>query len=516
MKRTTLLVLAFTLLAFLLRAYHLDFQSLWRDEVDAIRFARSPWPELIATFTGPGWNGPLYFFVLRYWLALAGSSEFSLRYFSLFFGVLTVPLSYILGRRWLGQRSPGDVPPTSPDLSPQHRPSAFVGVWTALLMAVSPYLVWYSQEGKMYALVLALGILSMYLYRRALDEGRWWWWAGHVLVTSLGLYTHILMALLIPTQALLFILGWPRYRAHWRGWLVDMLCLTLPYLPLATWQMPLLLSGFQTGHPFYPLGDMVSILFSAYAQGILSPLYPLSHVVMAFLCLAGILALVKVENDLSRAMGNQGPPPSTHQEQAQADNRRRLEELLVYLTVPVLAVYLVSLRMPVFTDRYLIWVAPAFYLLAARGLAAIRARSGLVFALVLALALTGNLVTWWTQVHTPIKSDFRAAARYFAAHRQGDELVIFQIPYVRYTFEYYFHDEYRWAEGLYTNYGMSEEEVDRLMQAMVAGYEEVWLVASEMEMWDQRGLVKRWLDTHGQVMDRADFTRVTLVHYKIR
>ena len=64
------------------------------------------------------------------------------------FGVLAVPLTYILGRRLLG---------------------TMVGLVGALLVAISPHLVWYSQEAKMYSAVLALGLLAIYALRRALE-----------------------------------------------------------------------------------------------------------------------------------------------------------------------------------------------------------------------------------------------------------------------------------------------------------------------------------------------------------
>jgi len=85
-------------LAFALRVIGLDGQSLWRDEVDAIRFAQSSLPDLLRTFVTPGQNGPLYFLLLRPWLSLAGRSEFALRFLSLLFGVLAVPLTYRLAR----------------------------------------------------------------------------------------------------------------------------------------------------------------------------------------------------------------------------------------------------------------------------------------------------------------------------------------------------------------------------------------------------------------------------------
>jgi hypothetical protein len=82
------------LLAFAIRIYRLDFQSLWRDEVDAIRFAQRSLPEIAADFLEIGHNGPLYYLLLHFWIRLAGTSEFAVRFFSLMFGTLTIPLVF--------------------------------------------------------------------------------------------------------------------------------------------------------------------------------------------------------------------------------------------------------------------------------------------------------------------------------------------------------------------------------------------------------------------------------------
>jgi len=80
------------------------------------------------------------------------------------------------------------------------------------------------------------------------------------------------------------------------------------------------------------------------------------------------------------------------------------------------------------------------------------------------LALVGVAVAGdYEQATTPIKSDVRGAARTFEAHRAPGDLVIFQIPYLRYTFDYYDPHPYEWAEGLFTNYGMSDADVDARM-----------------------------------------------------
>ena len=471
-----LVLLTIVLLAFAVRVYHLDFQSLWRDEMDAIRFAQDSPSALLANFTRAGWNGPLYYLLLRPWLAVAGDSEFALRFFSLLWGVLAVPLTYAVGRRLLA-------PPPA--------------ILASLLVALSPYLVWYSQEGKMYALILALTLLSVYLYVQALERGGFWRWAGHVSVTSLCLYVHVLAALIVPVQALLFIAWWPHYRARWRGWLVAMAALTLPYLPLALWEIPTLLSGFTTGHEFVPLPRMLNTLLVAFAQG----LWPAGNwlaiaifVLFVFLLLAGAT--------LSGMEGYRG-------------GVRAVVALLLWLCVPIAGVYLISLKMPIFLDRYLIWIGPAFYLLIARGVIEVGRRSRwLAAAILITLVVLNSHGLWW-QAHTPIKSDFRAAAAYVRQHRTPDELIIFHISYVRHTFEYYYGDSSPYADGIPTDANTTEAWLDAVMKAQTRGYDAVWLCYSEATMWDKREMVKAWLERNGRRTHHAVFTRVEVSRYEL-
>jgi len=465
-----LVLLTIVLLAFTVRVYHLDFQSLWRDEMDAVHFAHDSLSTLLSNFTRAGWNGPLYYLLLRPWLAVAGNSEFALRFFSLLWGVLAVPLTYVVGRRLLAP-------------SPAIRAS--------LLVALSPYLVWYSQEGKMYALVLALALLSVYLYVQALERGGFWRWLGHVVVTSLCLYVHVLAALIVPLQALLFVVWWPRYRARWRGWLAAVAALTLPYLPLALWEIRILLSEFTTGHKFVPLPQMLNTMLLAFAQGLWPVHNWLTIGVFVFLLLAGAIL-----------------PEKTN-------GWRITVTLLLWFFFPVVSVYLISLKMPIFLDRYLIWIAPAFYLLTARGVIEIGRRSRLLAAVVLVTLVVLNSRALWWQAHTPIKSDFRAAAAYVRQQRTPDELIIFHISYVRPTFEYYYGDSSPYADGIPTDANTPEARLDAAMKAQTQGYDAVWLCYSEATMWDEREMVKAWLERNGRRTHHAVFTRVEVSRYEL-
>jgi mannosyltransferase len=490
-------------LAFALRVMGLDFQSLWRDEVDAVRFASKPLSGLLHTFVEPGQNGPLYYLLLRPWLELAGDGEFALRFFSIIFGVLAVPLFYRLARRLF------------PRLST-------IALLAALLAATSPYLIWYSQEGKMYTLVVVLVLLSMDNYLAALEQGGWHHWLVYVLVTSVAFYVHLIAALVIPAQVLVFFLQDRVVRiARWRPWLASMAALTMPYLPLLIWQAPLLLQPAQTGFRFVPLHDIFFSLAVNYSLGVIQgPTVWFLALFVALLLAAGLLG-----------WGHGFP-------------RASLAILACWLLVPVLSFFLITLNHPLYTARYLIFVLPAYLLLLASGMVAVAQRSRLLAGLLLVAVLMVSGRSVWLQARVPLKADFRAATRYLTDRWEFDDLVLFQIPYGRYSFEYYLSVQptvadalqfergedyciflpsvvggnkgnYRWADGLYTNTGMTPAVVDRHMTKVVAGSRVVWLVATEVPLWDEQDLVRGWLEDHAMLTEEAQFVRVTVYRYEL-
>jgi len=521
-RRTLVLLTLLTLLAFSLRVLSLDAQSMWRDEIDTLCFALDFWdtlkhsvahaqtgpiapsdehpycqptpglsradpangplPTLRALLTLPGWNGPLYTLAMRPWIGLSGYSSFALRYSSLLFGLLAVPLTYALGRRLLG---------------------AAVGLWGATLITLSPHLVWYSQEAKMYGAILALSLLALYGLRRAVDsaDGGARWWALTVGATTLALYTHILTALLIPLLVALALIWWPRTRRHRKAALVTLACLTWPYLPLLAWQARnwLLPARRATLFTVGRLDAMLESTFNGWgSQFIGEPWATLVLAGLGGLALCG-LAWVWLTDDTSRWRA-----PLT---------------LLTWALLPFLGIWLISTRQPIFTNRYLIWAAPAFYLLSAAGATAL-ARRGRGWMLVagglLALVFVGDGRALQYQATRPLKPDFRAAAAYLEERYQPGDLIIFHLSYVQSNFDYYYTGDYHGWGAPAPAGGMPGGDLDSAMHTNTSGYRVVWLVLSEPAMWDPQGLVKAWLDEHALAPPGEQaFVHVSVYRYEL-
>ncbi len=215
---------------------------------------------------------------------------------------------------------------------------------------------------------------------------------------------------------------------------------------------------------------------------------------------------------------------------------RRYLLLLTWLLAPIAEIYLLSLRQPIFTDRYLIWIAPAAMMFLALGIQtvyrhALTLRTAIMWGLV-AYVLAFWLYVGWQQKILPMKYDLRAGMTYVARQRTPGALLILQIPHLEYAYRYYTSDfgprpfagsEPRlapWASGLWTNNGFpdakAQQEAAQQMERMTAGFTDVWVIRSEVEMWDARHLMDRWLDAHAELVKQADFTGVQVRDYRLK
>jgi len=358
----------------------------------------------------------------------------------------------------------------------------------------------------MYALVVAVALASLLALESAIRHGGPIRWIAYVISTMAGFTSHILLTLLLPVQVLFFLLNWSRSRQRWKGALAAVVCFALPFLLLQRWLWKLWHSPtFDPGFPYVPLPAMFTQLLYGFTLGVLGQPGVWGLTPWLFLLLAGVTLSVWEHNseeavERTARWGKQG--------------WRLRSQLLIWLLLPPLLLWIVALiRFPVFTDRYLIWTGPAFYALIALGLLTVVVRSRVVFLISLVTVLGLNSYAIWTQSHHILKSDFRSAAAYVAERRVSDDLTLFLMPYIRHVYAYYAGWDYAWREAPYTNGGVPQDEIDQQMQELTSGHHVIWLIESEAEVADRRGLVRTWLEAHGQVSDDVQFARVRVTRY---
>ena len=143
-----------------LRSFELGRLSFWYDEVVTMRLARAGSPGALVDrlFQIDATRAPLHPLLLQAWLEVFRTSEASARSLSVVCGVATIVLVFLIGRIVF------DAP---------------TGLWAAWLGALSPILIVYAREARMYAwlvLVTCCAWLALLALLRALpsqDHGLW-------------------------------------------------------------------------------------------------------------------------------------------------------------------------------------------------------------------------------------------------------------------------------------------------------------------------------------------------------
>ncbi len=203
--------------------------DLWLDEALTVNIARLPLHELPSFLRRDG-APPLYYVLLHFWMGLFGTSDEAVRSLSGVFGVITVPLAWLAGKR-IGGRT---------------------AAWGAmLLVATSPFAIRYDTEARMYSLVVLLTVLGFLALDRSLRIPQ----AGNLIavgaVTALLLYSHYWsIYLLATTVAWLAWQDWrgrPEWRAGARASIVAMVVGGLLFLP---WVPTFVFQSLHTGTPW--------------------------------------------------------------------------------------------------------------------------------------------------------------------------------------------------------------------------------------------------------------------------
>jgi len=143
---------------------------------------------------------PSYFYFMHYWIEAFGSSEWSLRLPSAMFGALAAGMIFLLGQELF---------------------SSFIGLVGAVFMALAPEQIYFSQQARMYPLLVLFAVSSTYALALAKKYPRNNWpYVFYALVSVAGLYTHYEYFFLFAAQAAFVWIGSALGREHKSRWLL--------------------------------------------------------------------------------------------------------------------------------------------------------------------------------------------------------------------------------------------------------------------------------------------------------
>lgn len=161
-----------------LRFWNLTASCLWFDEIFSIHAATLPWQNLFWFVAQDLIHPPLFYILLKIWIFVGGESLFWLRFFPVLFSILSIIPFILLCRQF---KLPASTIPIA-----------------LTFFAVNGSLIKYSQEVRMYSLLLCLALFSMWLFARFLNTGKGF--SFLIIVNILLVYSHYFGWLIVASE----------------------------------------------------------------------------------------------------------------------------------------------------------------------------------------------------------------------------------------------------------------------------------------------------------------------------
>ncbi|WP_343634582.1 glycosyltransferase family 39 protein [Fluviicola sp.] len=312
--------LFFILLGFVLKGLFLGSNSLGGDEPFSVYHSRQSLDHLFSVFQSEN-NPPLHFLVLHYWIRMFGISELSVRMPSLIFSAFTVLFIYRIGLRFFNLR---------------------VAVIASILFTFSTYQVLYAHEARAYALMGFLTSVSMYYYLEIIhskNSNRWklcWFFLANTLL----IYTHFFGFFILFIQFFFILFQRKLLREYYRFLILFVVVMLIAYSPYI-WTVLNRFSSSAGGTWVAPPSGMNALyeMLRAFSNAPVTAVFTLAGMV------AGLIILVV--------------------KRKQNPNRLATRLILCWFYIPFLFMFVISFWIPMFLDRYLMFIAVGFPVLVA-------------------------------------------------------------------------------------------------------------------------------------------------------
>ena len=540
------LIIFITLIGGFLRILLLDSKGMWLDETFSLWLADQAVPDMLQWIVRIDQHPPLYYLLLHYWIVLSGDMPYYARLLSTLFGVGTIPIVYLIGKRMSG---------------------AVMGLTAAMFLALSPFNIYFAQQTRMYTLLTFNAAVAIYALVRLLTDPRsvrpigsqfrdalhawrtlgpvepdrepkgefsyrdmtrnqsgWraWisrqrWlpiqtietdlaWVALIVFSAATLLTHN-TAVLFLLAINIFVLGLilfqriqkpaspPAFQApslgNWVKAQIGIFLLWSPWLSAFIQQASRVYQEFWVPKPTWDIVTQVLISFvNGYRPRDPSQVKMIWIVSLVVLC----LGLVHYRKNISRFLF-----------------------LVALFAIPFLGELIVSIRRPIFLDRTLVWITIPMFLALAAGIAQLRFRFLIITAVLVlganSLFSAGDYYRFWK---TP--EDWNTAARCVAGGVEKNDLILFNATWVQIPFDYYFVP---YEEGYYfqvEKHGvpvdmfdsgilepkMTKSDIPRL-NSLLDGHNRVWLVYSHNWYTDPLGLIPQALAAQKKLSRQCNF-----------
>ncbi|HVX92500.1 MAG TPA: glycosyltransferase family 39 protein [Candidatus Dojkabacteria bacterium] len=171
--------------AFVLRWLEINKTSFWYDESFTGNTVQLPWKEMFVVIARDKVHPPLYYIITKLWGFIFGYSQDALRSLSIFWGMLTVALSYFIGKSLFD------------DKKKDKKVFPLTCLILSAIFAISPFFIAYSIEARSYAFLTTMALLTSYTVIKYLDSKERKYLLLSILLGGIMCFTHYLQLIFI-------------------------------------------------------------------------------------------------------------------------------------------------------------------------------------------------------------------------------------------------------------------------------------------------------------------------------
>ncbi len=451
-----------------------ESQSLWQVSRQVLE---------IFTIVAGDVHVPLYHLLLHFWILYLGNTVPLARILSLLFYLASIPALYMVGKLAYGRT---------------------VGLFTAFLFSISPFMNWYGNEIRMYTLFTFFVILNQYFFIRIFKDTvpSEQVWVGYIATAVAGIFSHYFFFLSLAAQATFYFLRQDLFpKGSLKRFAFAVVVVVGAVAPWGWYVFHLGQAGFEEPALVAPTSVNLFSAFSQFLFGFQND--NINTFVLSLWPIAVIFGLFTLRRSY-RMM-----PETAY----------FLTTIIVSFAIAFFGSFIIA---PVFVSRYLIFTVPSLYLLLASLFSNYEPRFASVARYSLAVLMLVTLGIEIASPTTPVKENYEGAAEYLNAHTTAQDAIILSAPFTVYPVQYY----YRGPSSISTlpvwnqyAYGpipaFSEGTLGSQILQTTSGDQNVYLLLSYDQGYE--GSIKNYFDTHYQRIYQETFSPdLNLYVYRLR
>ena len=490
-----------------LRLYKLGNGSLWFDESLPLI---STGDALKILLSGKFYYPIAYASLVHYYWTIVGNSEFMLRLSSAIFGAASIIALYFLAKLLFNKKA---------------------GLFSAFILSISPFHIYYSQELRMYSLISLLSLVSAYCLIKSIRVNKNIYWSGYALFNIINIYVHPMAIFILISEMLFFLLYIGKYRHLITRWAVSHLVISIFLIP---WIVSMF-SGlrlviardnwfFESTLSWIPTINAKNLFytFKNFSAGYNAA----KEIYLIAMALFFILFCIGIAKSSRRKEG--------------------LALSLLCLFIPIFSAALISKFRPCYLDRYFIPSSLFYCLIIGNGLSELKKRYAFTAVACIAFLSICALKNFYADylpgtfiehIGVQAKNDDRGAAKYVAENFKKEDAIFHTCRNTVPSFMYYFdrlhkgggkpkknmvlkfHED---SDKLSTSEYATDELhrfIDKQEEVNLNQQDRIWIIYSgwdfniAMQPESPESKVIRWMDKRYIIKDSQFFSGIKLYLY---